>query len=660
MAISRFLLTLCLSVVLFGCGGGGGPNSGIPKFGALVPVATMPTPLFTSAPDTILLRKGAIGSYLIGGGTKPYRVSSSDPAQVNPTVVDGELTLTAVGVGSATVVITDETGGKLRLSVAVGSQVPMAISAPSAVNLLPGEVNSQTYLLSGGVAPYTVTSGSPSIVGVLQPSGSTIKVTGLVVGAATVTVQDSANPVSVKSFSVNVTGSASAPLTVSPLSVTGTVGETVKFKIQGGSGAGYSVVSVNESIAVPSLTGSVVSVSLASAGQTKLIVEDSLGQAATVDVVANVMAGVPLYTSAPDSVTMSASTQQVFVVGGGTGNYVYSSSNTGVATVTPSGSLVVSAIASGQATITVTDSGTTRSFIVIVGSQGPLITSAPAAVSLVPNGVPAGFQVYGGKQFTDGTAPYRISTNNDSVAGVTSVAADGTYAIVARSVGTAIVTLSDQLESKQITVTVAESGVNPLTVLPGAASGSVGDTLIFNINGGKEKSGSATLFDLSVNKPSVAFLDYAGGRRQFSLQLLATGQTTVEIIDGVGQVATLDIAVVPLNSNLRLSPSELYISEIDTGAVELSIFGGSGTYSARTSDGLRTSVGVAGNLLVVSPAIIADGATRFCFNPATTSTTAITTPITATVHEVILTVTDTAGKSATSTLKLVDSGGCNP
>lgn len=252
MAIKRLLFALFVSLVVSACGGGSGTNAGASKFNPLVPVASTPAPLFTSAPSTILMSKGAVETFVIGGGAKPYLVSSSDAGQVTSAVVDAELKLTAVEVGSSTILITDSLGNKLQLSVSVGSQIPLSISAPSSVTLLPGDINAQTYLISGGVGPYSVTSGNPSVVNVSQPSGGALKVVGVVNGGpATVTVRDSANPQGEKTFAVNVSASASAPLSVSPLSVAGTVGETVKFKIQGGSGSGYSVVSVNESIALP-------------------------------------------------------------------------------------------------------------------------------------------------------------------------------------------------------------------------------------------------------------------------------------------------------------------------------------------------------------------------------------------------------------------------
>jgi hypothetical protein len=77
---------------------------------------------------------------------------------------------------------------------------------------------------------------------------------------------------------------------------------------------------------------------------------------------------VAFYTTAPASITVTATATANFVAGGGTSPYYVSSSNTAVATASISGAnLTVTAVASGTATIIVSDSkGSTKSINVTV------------------------------------------------------------------------------------------------------------------------------------------------------------------------------------------------------------------------------------------------------------------------------------------------------
>ena len=77
---------------------------------------------------------------------------------------------------------------------------------------------------------------------------------------------------------------------------------------------------------------------------------------------------IAFYTTAPSAVTVAAGATASFAVGGGSSPYYASSSNTAIATASISGaSLIINGVASGTATVTVSDSkGSTKSTTVTV------------------------------------------------------------------------------------------------------------------------------------------------------------------------------------------------------------------------------------------------------------------------------------------------------
>ena len=95
-------ITAC---ALVACGGGDGFTG---NANPVLSVAS--TPLFTTAPSSIMIATGAEPSYGIGGGTAPFKVISNDVSVATLTVTDKAFTLKGVKGGAATLVLSDAAG----------------------------------------------------------------------------------------------------------------------------------------------------------------------------------------------------------------------------------------------------------------------------------------------------------------------------------------------------------------------------------------------------------------------------------------------------------------------------------------------------------------------------------------------------------------------
>lgn len=175
-------------LVLGACGGGGssdnnctsgiaglcsklGANAGTPQNSSAA--------LFTTAPSVVTMSPGTRTVYTIGGGTGTYTAVSSNPSLVKVSVSGNSMTIESVASGTATIAVTDSVGEKLSITVNQGNfpdQTALFTTAPTAVTLPSG--GTVTYQIGGGAAPYTVSSGNPSVVGA-SVDGTALKIDAL-------------------------------------------------------------------------------------------------------------------------------------------------------------------------------------------------------------------------------------------------------------------------------------------------------------------------------------------------------------------------------------------------------------------------------------------------------------------------------------------------
>ena len=213
------------------------------------------------------------------------------------------------------------------------STIPLFTTAPDTLTLAPGA--SQEFTIGGGKAPYSAASDNAAIA-IVWVNGNLLDVGGVATGTAGVTIRDSAGA-SVK-VALSVSSSPAKDLyTTAPSSITVAIGSAwaQTYSIGGGTGP-YTVTSSNTLIATVAMAGNNFIVTGMSAGTTNILIRDSAGATMNVSVSVAVASSLPLYTTAPPSLTLGigpVGADQPFLVGGGTGPYTATSDNSNVAAV---------------------------------------------------------------------------------------------------------------------------------------------------------------------------------------------------------------------------------------------------------------------------------------------------------------------------------------
>ena len=333
----RIVIGLLLAALLAACGGGGGSPGGNPSQPNLV----------STAGAEITLLPGAANSYGVSGGVPPYRVANADAATAFG-VIDGKvLTVFGVRVGAATVGVIDNAGTAISIDVTVGSSMPLDTTAPATLSLGIGSAFKREFSISGGVAPYDVSSSNAGLVSTAL-NGTTFTLTGLQPGLVTVTVRDAANVVK----TIAVTAASVVPLyTTAQATITLAPGDDAKreFTIGGGTKP-YSLTSANEGVVDVEFKkdddGNEIDDQMVitgkSTGSAIVTVRDAAN--GVVNITATVAPVVALYTSAPAAVTLpenaSYDEYQVFggvPIAGGGPKYTATSSDESVATAAVGG-----------------------------------------------------------------------------------------------------------------------------------------------------------------------------------------------------------------------------------------------------------------------------------------------------------------------------------
>jgi len=492
------------------------------------------------------------GNVLAG---RPIAFTSGSPgiATVSATglvtgVSPGSATITATSegkTGTATVTVTPIPVAKVVVTpatpnVTVGQTVQLEVSVQSANNQ---ELTCRTVTWSSG-APGVASVSATGVVSGLAPGTAIIfaNVEG-VVGMATVTVRQV--PV--------------GSVVVSPQTATVPVGGAVQLSasVRDASGAelqGRLVgwTSSDESIAVVSSTGSVTGIKIGTA----TITASSEGKSgtATVTVTAAAVASVTV-TPPTASVTVGQTTTltaQTLDANGSalTGRAVaWTSSNTGIATVSATG--VVTGVAPGNATITATSEGKSGTSAITVTPPAPApvasVTVAPAALPLIVG--QTGTLTATTRDAANNVLTDRAITWTSSAEGVATVAPNGTVTAVAP--GSATITATSEGKSGTATVTVTPIPVASVTVDPSTVSLTTGGTQQITATP-RDAQGNA-LADRAVTWESqntnIATVSPTG-----LITAVAPGTTTVTATSE-GKVGTVTVTVTaPAVGSISVSP----------------------------------------------------------------------------------------------------------
>lgn len=410
-----------------------------------------PGALFTTAPSSVTVAVGMNNTFSIGGGTAPYTAVSSNAAVVTSTTSGtggALLDIRGIGTGASSVVISDATGKTVSVSVTVPAVGTLLTTAPSGLVLIAGQ--SGEYLISGGVAPYIVTSSNTSVVsGAISASGKLV-ITAVSSGAANILVSDAGGR--------SITTSVTVPAVISP-SLFSTAPnsltiakDTAGVYLVGGGVAPYSVEAADRRIAIPTVSGTVLTISGVGSGSTSVFIRDAIGAEISKAVTVGGANATGLYTTAPAAFTITKDTNNSFVLGGGVGPYTVVSADTRIVTVTSTSStLSVFGVATGSAGVTVRDSaGAMLSLTVTVGGNSPvaLFTTAPLTLAMGA-GTSETFQVFGG------VMPYLVASSDSRVAAA--VVNSSALTVSAVNKGTATIQITDAA-GKTIALTVNVDG----------------------------------------------------------------------------------------------------------------------------------------------------------------------------------------------------------
>jgi hypothetical protein len=220
-----------------------------------------------------------------------------------------------------------------------------------------------------------------------------------------------------RAVKVTVPAASTVPLfTTAPPSVTIAIGSTQTYGVGGGTGP-YTATSSNASVADVSLVGNSLTVTGITAGAANVVIRDSQGATVNVAVTVPAASTVPLYTTAPPSVTIAIGSTQTYGVGGGTGPYTATTSNSTVADVSLVGnSLKVLGLKAGSASIVVRDAVGASTTVAVTVGLTPLSVTPNSATGIIDDILVA--------TIVGGAPPYRASVGNILVATASIVGSD--------------------------------------------------------------------------------------------------------------------------------------------------------------------------------------------------------------------------------------------
>jgi hypothetical protein len=185
----------------------------------------------------------------------------------------------AVAPGSAVVEIYDSSSSApLQRTFTVVSTAAFFTSAPASVTM--GNGTSRGFTVSGGVAPYFVSSSNSAVADASLSGGNLTVVAGSTSGSAIILLRDSGG--STLNIALNV-GSSTAFFTDAPTSITIQGGANRTFSVRGGS-APYTASSSNTRIVTATVSGSAVTLAAQNRGTATVLLLDSAGASISIAV----------------------------------------------------------------------------------------------------------------------------------------------------------------------------------------------------------------------------------------------------------------------------------------------------------------------------------------------------------------------------------------
>ncbi len=620
-------------------------------------------PLYTTAPGTLTIGVGSsvARTFVIGGGGAPYTVQGGDSNVAIVEKIDAtHWKVTGVAIGATTIKIRDAAGEEISVSLTVGSP-ELRISPTDLV--MPVGIKAIAKL-SGGQPPYRVAGGIPAaITATIQ--GDELHIQGSLASELEISVMDAAGQIVKVKVEIN-TATTSIRFSPSALSVSENDSQPLLFSVFGATGE-TCFFSSDPSFLKPSATGCVrpdpagtiqVQLETGTRGSRCVVGEQSISftavdstratGTATVTILDNGTCGAPMAISSTSARVNTGATSQLALTGG-SGSYIISSNNPSVATAAIIGDVVIvtGGNVPGNAMITIRDradsSKVVELSVEVVAAPVAVLSASPQTLNL-QSGASADVLLSGG------SGNFEFAISNSAV--VTANLSGNKLTVTAGTTTSdrETITIRDKADASRslvisVKVTGAAAPVAPMTAAPSAATGSVQETLYFVLQNGTAP------YTVVVSNPSIATATVT--ENTVAAALRGAGQATLVVTDARGQ--TLNIAVTAnqaQSASLRFAPSAFEVGEDSLAPITLTVFGGTPPYRALTSDLTLSNVEVNADTFTVG---LGTRGNR-CINPVDDSGKYLPREF----FNVILTVVDSGGAFATSTMTIRDNGSGMP
>lgn len=556
----RFIRALMVSLACAVAGACRGESTTTPATGGISTITVSPQTLTVGVGSSVALEVGLLDA--VGQPASPRTVfwSSSDASVAR---VSAAGLVTAVAPGSVQISATVQ-GKSAVANVLVApravasvqlSRVELRLTIGERLQLTASARDASGAPLTGRVITWSVTNPTIAVV------DSTGAVTGLAPGGTTVTATSEGR---IATAAVFVTSVPVASIVVTPASTSIVEGQTTPLRAESRSAAGVVLsgrttewTSANAAVASVSSSGLVTGVSTGST----IITATSEGRTATaaITITARPVNGIvvsPAQLSLVTGQVVSLTVQITDALGNVlTGRPVtYRSDNTGVAQV--SGSGVVTAVAPGTTTITVTSEGRSA-------SVGAVVSAVPiASIRVTPD---QSSLIVGGDTVLSATALDAAGgTLRDRAitwsSGAPSVAAVSSAGVVtAAGVGNVIILAQAEGRTGSATVIVRAPPIASVRVAPANASVEVGGTVdlvatVRDVNGAVVTGRSVAW---ASSTPAVATVSSAG-----RVTAVAAGTSTIiATVDGKSGTAQVLVSspVVQTVGQVVVSPSSATI-----------------------------------------------------------------------------------------------------
>ena len=317
-----------------------------------------------------------------------------------------------------------------------------------------------------------------------------------------------------------------AALSVSSATVSVVAGTSQQVTITGGTGF-YKITSSDEKIATATVSGSTVqkgTIQGVAIGTAIITIEDDTGATATIDVT---ISGLTLDKTS--IIVQPAGSVTITVLTGTPPYSVVSSDDTIATALVASDKITITGVATGSATITVSDSSSVSAVISV--QVGPSFTLNPTSVAISINETT--------NSIISGSSGYTVSSSDTAIA-TASIVTDANsitkVLITGIAAGSAIITVEDVLKS------TATINVTVDTIYKKVVTLGVGETEKVSLTGG------TGFYNVDISDNLVAKITL--NKDDAVVEGIAGGKTTITFTDNSTNKLVVDVTV-------KLSPPQL-------------------------------------------------------------------------------------------------------